>query len=181
MTFALPGVEEHEAESDRLCEHLSLRLQATGPCGWFVKAPLYVMFSLPLCHPPASFTLPFSPLSSWPADCRTATSSPVFSASCYHSQLFTFIFFHPSAPAPSFFSFFSPATGLKSLRGAGRGLAGEWRCIWLVLENVLLCSSMARAFKAQQMFQIHAYIAADPCTLMNYSLCFHWAAEHEMG
>lgn len=108
MTFALPGVEEHEAESDRLCEHLSLWLQATGLCGWFVKAPLYVMFPLSLSHPPASFTLPFSPLSSWPADCRTATSSPVFSASCYHGQLFTFIFFHPSAPASCFFFLFSP-------------------------------------------------------------------------
>lgn len=81
-----------------------------------------------------------------------------------------------------FFFHFSPRLrGWSPWGGAGKGLAGEWRCIWLVLENVLLCSSMARAFEAQQMFQIHAYIAADPCTLMNYSLCFHWAAEHETG
>lgn len=30
MTFALPGVEEHEADSDRLCEQLSHLLQAMG-------------------------------------------------------------------------------------------------------------------------------------------------------
>lgn len=60
MTFALPGVEEHEAESDRLWEHLSLWLQATGICGCFVKAPpLYVMFFSPprLLHTPFLSTL----------------------------------------------------------------------------------------------------------------------------
>lgn len=35
MTFALPGVEEHEADSDRLCEQLTHLFQAEDcVAGW---------------------------------------------------------------------------------------------------------------------------------------------------
>lgn len=37
MTFALPGVEEREADSDGVCEHLSHLLQATSCAGFSVQ------------------------------------------------------------------------------------------------------------------------------------------------
>lgn len=82
MTFALPGVEEREADSDGVCEQLSHLLQAMGYVAGLSKltvcnAPLP---SLPASHPPSlsvinlppppsSFTLPSLLLFSWPNDC----------------------------------------------------------------------------------------------------------------
>ena len=85
MTFALPGVEEREAYSDRVCEQLSHLLQATGYVAGLSK--LTVRSALPpslsptlspalppslsvfTASLPFSSSLPFSLLFAWPAYC----------------------------------------------------------------------------------------------------------------
>lgn len=85
MTFALPGVEEREADSDGVSEQLSHLLQAMGYVAGLSKLTVCNVLPLPLSHPltdsptfffcrhsaslPFSSTLPFSLLFSWPTDC----------------------------------------------------------------------------------------------------------------
>lgn len=134
--------------------------------------------SLMICNvlPPSLLPLPHSPslyFFSWPAGCHShILSGPL----CFTLPQPTVYLYHfpPSAPA-SFSSFqrWSP-------RGEQVGLTSDLQWISVVFVNVRVYSFMARNFKAAQMFQIHAYIVLDPCTLMNYSLCFHWAGAQEM-
>lgn len=139
MTFALPGVEEHEADSDRLCEQLSHFTPGHGLCGWFVKAWLYVMFCLPLSHPLASSTLPFSLLFSWPNDCRSHIPSDPLCFMLPQPTVYLYLF--PSLCTSLLFFFWSP-------RGGQVGLADDWQWISVVFVNVLMYSSMARTLRA---------------------------------
>lgn len=116
MTFALPGVEEREADSDGVCEQLSHLLQAMGYVAGSSKLticnapppslpaslpPSFSVINLPpslLLSRSLSFYFSLGPMTA------LAPSSLTLSALCYLSQLFTFIFFPPSAPASFFFS-----------------------------------------------------------------------------
>lgn len=146
MTFALPGVKEREADSDGVCEQLSHLRQAMGyvaglskltvrnalppslpPSRWLCRLP----FLSSLClFPPSFFHAPF--LSTFFPGPLTvsSTSSLTLSASCCLSQLLTFIFLPPSAPAS--FSF-----QCGSLRSEQVGLAAGWQWICVVFVNVL--------------------------------------------
>lgn len=152
MTFALPGVEEHEADSDGVCEQLSHLLQATGYVAALSKLtvcnalpptcpPSCLLFYLPflssLCHPPfffhASFFFFFGRVT------VSTTSSLTHSTSYFLSQLLTFIFF-PSLLQPPFLQ-------CVCLREEQVGLAGGLQRILVGLMKVLGYSFIARTCK----------------------------------
>ncbi len=138
MTFALPGVEEREADSDGVCEQLSHLLQAMGYVAGLSKLTVCNAFppSLPSSHPPSFSTVNLPPdlfLSRSLSFCFflgpmtvSTPSSLTLSALCYLSQLFTFICLPPSAPTSSF-----PVWKFPRVSGrAGRWLAVDfgWVC-----------------------------------------------------
>lgn len=154
---------------------------------------LCVVFFLPLpfllqTHPLflSVVTLPASPFLQPPLSSYfflgpvtvSGTSSLVLSASRCLSQLLTFIFLSPSTPTCLFFF--------------------QWRSIRVEQvvpteskQQFLSCSLMSSYLwqifiKASGCFRymhtflwIHAHTLL--CMVMNYSLCFHWAAAWEMG
>lgn len=140
MTFALPGVEEREPDSDGVCEQLSHLLQTTGYVAGLSK--LTLCNALPPSLPPSfSFaTLPPSPFLPRPLSLYffpdpltvSSTSSLTLSASCYLSQPACLNHLLPSAPASFFFLVW------KSLRGAGRAYRLQW--ISVVLVKVSSCT-----------------------------------------
>lgn len=147
MTFALPGVEEREADSDGVCEQLSHLLQAMGYVAGLSKLtvcnalpPSCRLSHLPTLPPPLflphSFSLYFF---SWPTDCFShILSAPL----CFMLPQST-VYLSPTL-CPSLLFFFQ----CGSLRGEQVGLADGWKWISVVFVNILLYSSMARTFKA---------------------------------
>lgn len=148
MTFALPGVEEREADSDGVCEQLSHLLQATGYVEGLSK--LTVCNALPPSLPPSlsvvtlppSLSLPrsLSSLLSWPTDCLShILSDPL----CFMlPQPAAYLYLSPSlCPSLLFFQ-------CGRLRGVHVGLADVWPWISDLLVHALMYSSIARTFKA---------------------------------
>lgn len=117
MTFALPGVEEHEADSDGVCEQLSHLLQATGYVAALSKLtvcntlppscpPFCLLFQLPflssLCHPPLFFHASSRATFFWPSDCLSYILSDQF---CFIlSQPTAAFIFRPPSALGSFFA-----------------------------------------------------------------------------